>query len=90
MPKPIPQRVAPKTGDPGDKFTVAVTGDVLTGVVECDFGPGIDVAVSKVIHDGEVRIKIAIANEASPGIRDVTLTNASGDRGTLSGGFEVL
>ncbi len=53
MPRPIPQRVAPKTGDPGDKFTVAVTGDVLTDAVECDFGPGIDVAVPKVIHGGE-------------------------------------
>jgi predicted secreted protein len=90
MPRPIPRKVTPNTGEPGDKFTVTVTGDVFTGVVKCDFGAGINVGAPKVINDGEVRVKITVTNQAKPGKRDVTLTNASGDSGPLSGGFEVL
>jgi hypothetical protein len=44
----------------------------------------------KVIGEGEVRVKIKISDRAQAGKRDVTVTDGSGDSGTLPGAFEVL
>lgn len=87
---PIPQKVTPDTGERGDRFRVSITGDGLTGVVECDFGPGIEAGTPNVVNDGEVRVRIAIDEKAPLIKRDVVVTNSSGVSGTLPRGFEVV
>jgi len=90
MGNPVLQTVNPASGDPGDRFTAVVKGDLLTHVVTSDFGVGIKVDPPVVVSDGEVKIKITISGSATPGKRDVVLTDSLGNNGRLAHGFEVL
>lgn len=87
---PIVQSALPDVGDPGDRFTVTVKGDALTGVTRCDFGEGVICQVLAVVDDGTVRVKVSISSEAVSGPRDVILANLAGVSGRLSSGFAVL
>jgi len=90
MAKPIPQEVIPRSGDQGDRFTVTIKGDVLSGAMACDFGPGITVSKVKVVSDGELRAKIDIATDAPKGRRKIKVTNAANETGiSTSVPFEV-
>lgn len=86
---PIPQRATPNMGDPGDIFTVRIYGDVLSRTTRVSFGPGIQTSPPTVINDGEVRVKIHIADGAAPGPRDIIVTDPRGD-GSLPNGFMIL
>ena len=90
MTTPKPKRVSPNVGDPGDIFTVVITGDVLSNVVQCDFGEGIDTANLKVLGDGGLTVKLNISAKAPQIVRDVTLTDKAGVSGVIPGGFQVL
>ena len=86
---PIPREVIPNFGEPGDRLTVKIIGDVLSEATRCSFGNGILTGVPRVISDGELRVKLEILPDASLGWRDAVVTNTSGD-GTLRKGFEVI
>ena len=85
---PVLQRVAPIAGDPEDRFTALLGGDVFSHVTEVSFGSGIKVEFFAIVDDGNIEAKIRIDRDAMPGPRDVTLTDASGP-GTLPAGFHV-
>ena len=86
---PIPQGVAPGAGDPGDIFTVTVTGSGLADVIRCDFGEGTATGELRVLSDAELTVKLYVYATARSGRRDVTCTDRAGRTGTLPGGFTV-
>src|SRR6266436_3795602 len=77
--RPIPKSVNPNIGEPDDRFTVTIKGDVLSAVTSCSFGQNIDVLSLKVRNDGEIICRIYIHKDAARGPRAVTLTNAAGN-----------
>lgn len=85
---PIPQSATPNAGDPGDRFTVTIRGDVLSNVTEVSFGRGIEILKLTVVDDGEIRVKIEIADDAPAGPRDIVVTDPAGST-VLAGGFTV-
>ena len=86
---PFVNSVDPKSGDPGDRFSVEISGDVFSQVTRCNFGSEINVERFRIVDDGTIFAKIAIANDARSGTWDVILTDPSGD-GTHNDGFEIL
>lgn len=85
---PVLDRVAPNAGDPEDRFTALLGGDVFSHVTEVSFGLGIKVDFFTIVGDGNIEAKIRIEADAVPGPRDVTLTDPSGS-GTFPAGFTV-
>lgn len=68
---------------------VMVTASPMSAEATVDFGEGI--TVGEVTVDGdELSTTIDIDVTATPGPRDVTVTNPGSDPGVLEGGFEVL
>jgi hypothetical protein len=86
---PFINSVKPNQGDPGDRFTVVIHGDVFTHVTKCDFGNEIEVDRFQVDDDGTIRAKLIIADHAIAGKRKLVLTDPSGN-GELQNAFEVL
>jgi hypothetical protein len=82
--------VSPNVGDPGDVFTVVITGEALSKVNHCDFGEGIEAGTPKVVNDGELNVKLSIGKSAPAIVRDVTLTDGAGLSGAVPNGFRVL
>jgi hypothetical protein len=74
MANPVPKKVTPSFGAPGDVFTVTITGD----------------AFSDVVSARELTVKVYINGTAAPAKCDVTLTDKHGGTGTLRGGFSIL
>jgi len=55
---PFLDRVAPSVGDPGDRFTTVLGGDVFSHVTEVSFGSGIQVEFFNIVDDGTIEAKI--------------------------------
>lgn len=87
--KPIPQTATPNTGQPGDRFTVTIKGDVLSKVTAVGFGPGTTAEHLKIQNDGSLTVKLTIGPAAALGLRDVVCTNPDGD-GAIRGGFMIV
>ncbi len=68
------QQLVPPSGDRGDRFTVRVTGDALAQITSASFGGGVQVQSLAVVFDGELRIKIRIADDSPLGPRTLTLS----------------
>ena len=75
---PYVNSVNPNSGDSGDRFTVEILGDVFSHVTKVSFGSEIEVDSFTIIDDGTIRAKIIIANHATPGKREVVLTDPTG------------
>ena len=75
---PVLDGVVPSAGDPDDRFTVVLVGDVFTRVTQVSFGPGIRIEFFAVLGDGIIEVKIRIDEGAIAGPRDITLTDPSG------------
>jgi hypothetical protein len=86
---PFLDRVAPSAGDPGDRFTTVLGGDVFSHVTEVSFGSGIQIEFFNIVDDGTIEAKIQIERDAVPGTRDVILTDPSGSGNPLVAGFRV-
>lgn len=83
------REVRPASGGPEDRFTVTLIGDALDGTFKVTFGPDIRSEPPGFVSNGEVRVRIHISPNATPGARDVTARNATGSF-TLAAGFTVL
>lgn len=77
----------PKSGDPGDRFTVEIHTDNIYTVVSVSFGADIEVVDFRTI-DAMLLVKIQIADTAPSGPRDIVVVNNI-ESATLSGGFTV-
>ncbi|MGH0036397.1 MAG: VWA domain-containing protein [Myxococcota bacterium] len=83
--------VLPRAGTPGETVDVSVDAShtgFLDGVTTASFGPGIDVLSVDVSSATEAVVQIAIAEDASPGFRDVVL-DTGGESAALLDGFYV-
>jgi hypothetical protein len=90
MGKPLIGSLKPNRGVRGAALSVRISGDGMTGVLRCEMGPGIAIRHLEVLGDAAVKVEIAIASEADPGPRDVTLAKEKlAETGTLRGGFQV-
>jgi hypothetical protein len=86
---PGPQAVVPNSADPGDRLTVTIKGDALSGTVASSFGFGVLTGTPRVVDGGTVLVKIQIDPNTASGPRDVLVTNSRGETGVLPAGFIV-
>lgn len=91
MSTPALRKVVPNRLHRTDRVTLTIIGDVFTDIVDCQFGPGIDVlGRPNVINDGEVEVRVEVTAACPLTKRNVILTNALGNSGTLLNGIEVV
>src|SRR5204863_95606 len=57
---------------------VRITGTVLAGVTNVSMGPDITINGAPMINGNVVTIPFTVANPATPGVRNLTLTNSVG------------
>ncbi len=88
MAAPTVSSIDPAFGLPGRQHYITVNGADLADVSAADFGAGITVNAINVVNDYQVVVDLTIDGGASPGPRDVTLTNPDGS-GTLEAGFRA-
>jgi len=85
--------VSPSSGKQGATVAVTIIGtNFETGVTTAvSFGAGITVTSFSVVSSTQITANISLAQNAAPGTRDVTVTNASpgGGTATRTGGFTV-
>jgi hypothetical protein len=86
---PFLESVSPNAGDPGDRFTATLGGDVFSHATQVSFGAGIQVEFFAIVDDGTIEAKIQIEKEATPGARDVAVADLSGVGKPLLGGFRI-
>jgi len=88
--KPIINNLSPAEGRPGQTLDVILTGTNFQGD-PLSFGSGITVNSFDVAGESSTTgtANITIAPDASPGPRDVTLTNPDSGVGTKTGAFSV-
>jgi hypothetical protein len=76
-------------GSPGDVMTVTIEGANLVGVTRVSFGPGIEVQGFDMYPPDSLRVRISIAEDAEPGVRDVSVTTAPGGTYVMENAFEI-
>jgi hypothetical protein len=86
---PLITGVNPDNGDPGDALTVFILGANFASGVSVSFGADITIDDVRFIDPALIEVDITILATATPGPRDVTVTNLDGGTGTGSGGFTV-
>jgi hypothetical protein len=86
---PIVASISPSSGSLGQTLTVRVSGANFQNGATVSLGSGITVAVISTTAN-LMRATVNIAPDASPGSRDVTVTNPDGTTDTLQRGFTVL
>lgn len=82
-------RILPDRGEPGDRFTARIEGDILSRVDRVSLGEGITISRLNIIDDGTITLKIDISGEAIAGLRDLEVADSNSTE-VLSGGFEVF
>lgn len=80
--------VSPDQAIQGETTGVTITGANLFGVTGVDFGAGVTVNSFNVDSATQITASITVGAAATPGLRDVAVTNAAGTV-TLTGGFTV-
>ena len=80
--------LSPSQETQGQTTNVIITGANLFGATAVDFGGGITVNSFSVDSGTQITASITIGSSATPGVRDVSVTNAAGTA-TLAGGFTV-
>ncbi len=88
-PPPSVTSCDPDNGDQGNSFEVLVKGSDFTATPTVSFGSGITVNYVTYVNQGRIRVGITISGVATPGTRDVTVTNPDTQFGTLVSGFTV-
>jgi hypothetical protein len=91
-PAPTIVSITPAGGIRGETLDVTVTGtNFLVGVTTCSYGDGIVVNSVSSVTTTQVTANLTIDLGASPGSRDITVTNAApgGGSATLAGAFSI-
>jgi len=85
---PAPVLVEPSSATQGVTDSITIRGNGMTGTTAVDFGSGI--SVQSITEDGptQITVSITVADNALPGLRDVSVTTELG-AGTLNEGFTV-
>jgi hypothetical protein len=76
-------------GRPGEVMTVTIEGASLVGVTRVSFGPGIEVQGFDMYPPDSLRVRISVAEDAEPGMRDVSVTTAPGGTCIFEDAFEI-
>jgi hypothetical protein len=76
-------------GRPGEVMTVTIEGTNLVGVTRVSFGPGIEVQGFDMYPPDSLRVRISVAEDAEPGMRDVSVTTAPGGTCIFEDAFEI-
>ncbi len=87
---PVIAQVAPNTGGPRARKTVAVTGSGFRPGLTASFGAGVVVDSLTVANSMSLTAYISIDADAALGARDVTVTNPDGQSGVGAGLFNVV
>ncbi len=80
--------VTPAQAVQGQSLSVTVSGADLLGVTSVSFGSGVTVNSFTVDNATQITAGISVSPAATPGSRDVSVTNVAGTD-TLTGGFTV-
>ena len=87
-PPPTITSVTPLSANQGETIEATITGTGFTTVISLSFGDGIQLNDFTVQSDTEILASITVLDDASPGVRGVSVTNPGGEH-ILPGGFEV-
>jgi hypothetical protein len=68
---------------------VMITGSGFEPGLVVDLGAGVTVGVVTVVDAGTLTATVTVASDASPGARDLRITNPDGSSATLAGGFTI-
>jgi hypothetical protein len=85
---PLIANVNPGTGMSGQSMVVAISGSDFAGVTNVSFGPEIIVDSFTLVSDTQMSAAIRILCDATPGVRDVSVTTPVGTA-TLIKGFAI-
>ena len=85
---PTISSVSPSQAVQGQALSVTITGTNLLGVTTVGFGSGITVNSFTVDSATQITASITVSGLATPGARDVSVTNAAGT-GTLASGITI-
>jgi hypothetical protein len=75
---PVITSIAPSSGRQSSELEVVIKGRYFEGSVDVSFGDNITVSNKRIISSNEIRVHIAINNQAAIGQRDVVLSNSAG------------
>jgi Quinohemoprotein amine dehydrogenase, alpha subunit domain III len=81
--------VAPDSASQGETVDVTIGGTGFTNDTLPDFGADTDVRDFEVVSDTELSVTIAVAADAVPGLRTITVSNSQGSA-ELPDAFELL
>ncbi len=88
-PAPVINSISPNNTSPGDRLTVTISGSNFQNGATVDFGQRITVQNVIFIDSGHLEVQIKVHRRATPGLRDVTVTNPDDQSGTKADGFTV-
>lgn len=88
LPAPVVEVVGPRSGFPGERCDIVISGTGFNEARMVDFGPGIAVKYFTTDSDNQITAHVAISPDAKRGVRDVTVMTASGAC-TLDKAFSV-
>ena len=85
---PTVSSVTPNQEIQGQSINVTITGDYFSGATSVSFGLGVSVDSFTIDSVNQITAGITISSAATPGTRNVSVTNPGGT-GTLTNGFTV-
>ncbi len=86
---PVVTACSPSSGNRGAQLLVQVTGSSFQSGATVTFRAGVAVQSVTFVNSGQLNVQIQIDRRATPGPRDVTVTNPDGQSGTKVGCFTV-
>ena len=80
---------SPNNADQGDTLNVTVSGSDFVATPTADFGSGITINSVTYVTSSSLTVNITVSVAATPGSRNVTITNPDTQNDTLVSGFTV-
>lgn len=89
-PAPAITGVDPSELEPGQTADLTVTGAGFLAGAQADLGDGVTIDSAEVASSTELVLSVTVDDAATPGPRDLTITNPGGNAATLADAFEIL
>ena len=89
LPAPTVSSVTANNGNQGQTLSVTVAGSNFVNGATSSFGAGVTVNSTTFNNSAQLTVSISITAGATPGTRDVTVTNPDTQSATLVAGFTV-